>query len=36
MMSGGQIAMSKFEKVSYKQFANAMFEYLGGDPDYSS
>lgn len=27
--------MSKFEKVSYKQFANAMFEYLGGDPDYS-
>ena len=28
--------MSKFEKVSYKQFANAMFEYIGIEPDYSN
>lgn len=28
--------MSKFEKVSYKQFANAMFEYIGIEPDYNN
>lgn len=28
--------MSKFEKVSYKQFANAMFDYLGVEPDYNN
>ena len=28
--------MSKFEKVSFKQFADPMFEYIGITPDYSN